>query len=482
MANLQEYFKEIRQNIVGFDSKIKTPFGEKKQTYADWIASGKLYRPIEEAIINKFGPYIANTHSEASTTGALMTNSYNAAKDIIKKHVNASSDDILITDGFGMTSVISKLQRILGLKHKQCQSKFKGTSKPVVFITHMEHHSNHTSWFETIADLVVVPPGEDLLIDLNNLRDCLEKYKDREFKIGAFTAASNVTGIHTPYHKMAELMHEYSGICFVDFAAAAPYTEINMHPENPLQSLDGIMFSPHKFLGGPGTSGVLIFDKKIYNSEVPDKPGGGTVEWTNPWGEYKYIDNIELREDGGTPGFIQAFRIAMSIKLKEKMSIEKIKIREKEITKLAFEKFNKINKVKILANKQKDRLPVFSFYLDNTHYNLVVKLLNDRYGIQSRGGCSCAGTYGHYLLNVNKKLSNRITKKINSGNLTEKPGWIRISFHPTNTDEEVNFIADAIEDIAKKIETYKKDYKYIKTKNEFEHKKSKDELILSFEI
>ena len=208
--------------------------------------------------------------------------------------------------------------------------------KPVVFVTHMEHHSNHTSWYETSADVVVVEPGEGLLIDTDNLRKALEKYKDRPFKIGSFTACSNVTGVRTPYHEMAKIMHEYGGVCFIDFAASAPYDEINMHPEDPMEKLDAVMFSPHKFLGGPGSSGVIVFDASMYKNTVPDNPGGGTVDWTNRWGKYKYVDDIEAREDGGTPGFLQSIRTALCFDLKDQMGIENIRKREEELLDRAF--------------------------------------------------------------------------------------------------------------------------------------------------
>ena len=306
---MKKHFKKFRKNTIGNNLKIKTPYGKKDLVYADWIASGRLYAPIEKQMSEVFGPWVANTHTETSETGTLMTKSYHWAQKLIKKHVNASPNDVIITAGSGMTSVVNKLQRIMGLKGcglmtgAECLEK---RIKPVIFISHMEHHSNQTSWYETNTEVVVIPPDKDLLIDLNALHEQLKKYKDRPFKIGSFTSCSNVTGVMPPIHKLAKIMHEHSGVCFVDYAASAPYVDINMHPEDPMEKLDAVFFSPHKFLGGPGTSGVLIFDSSLYHSKTPDDPGGGTVDWTNAWGEYKYIDDIEAREDGGTPGFLQS--------------------------------------------------------------------------------------------------------------------------------------------------------------------------------
>ena len=455
---MEKYFNKFRENTIGNELRFKTPYGDQTMIYADWIASGRLYHPIETKLMETFGPYVGNTHTETSETGTLMTKAYQLAHKKIKEHVNAGPQDVIITTGFGMTGVVNKFQRMLGLK--QCgilsDSKcLKEKDRPVVFVTHMEHHSNHTSWFETMSDLVVIPPGDGLLVDLNLLRAELEKYKDRNLKIGSFTACSNVTGVFTPYHQMAKLMHEYGGLCFIDFAASAPYVDMNMHPADPMEKLDAIYFSPHKFLGGPGSSGVLIFDSSLYKSPTPDQPGGGTVDWTNPWGEYKYIDDIEIREDGGTPGFLQAIKTALSIELKNQMGTDKMKVREEELVKKAFELLSKVPNLHILADNVRDRLGIISFYIVGIHYNLLVKLLNDRFGIQVRGGCACAGTYGHYLLDVTYEDSHKITQLISSGDFSVKPGWVRLSLHPTMTDRELEIFAEACQQIVKNFDSWK---------------------------
>ncbi len=470
---MESYFKPFRDQIIGIDHHFESPYGRVPLVYADWIASGRLYAPIEDKLIHVFGPFIGNTHTETSETGTLMTKAYHLAQKMIKEHVNASEDDVIITAGFGMTAVVNKLQRMLGLKTCGMGSKhdcMEGVQRPVIFITHMEHHSNHTSWFETMGDLVQIPPSGDLLIDLDKLRDALETYKDRKIKIGSFTACSNVTGLQTPYHQMARLMHEYGGLCFIDFAASAPYVRIDMHPGDPMESLDAIYFSPHKFLGGPGSSGVLVFNKNLYSGHrPPDQPGGGTVDWTNPWGEYKYIDDIEAREDGGTPGFLQAIRAALSMELKDRMGVDNIRIREKELVNAAFAGMDRIAGLHLLADQNRDRLGIISFYLENAHFNLVVKLLNDKFGIQVRGGCACAGTYGHYLLDVSYEKSHQITNLINSGDLSQKPGWIRLSLHPTMTGAELDYILDGIRQVALNHKKWESDYVYNRKTNEFRH-------------
>ncbi|MFT5846363.1 MAG: selenocysteine lyase/cysteine desulfurase [Psychroserpens sp.] len=471
-SELELYFNQFRQHIIGIDQEFASPYGNKKIIYTDWTASGRLYRPIEEKLSNEFGPFVANTHTETTVSGTAMTKAYHQARHIIKHHVNCDDDDVLIVSGNGMTGVINKFQRILGLKVPENLKEYimvPDKMRPVVFITHMEHHSNQTSWLETIAKVEVIPPDDDGLFSIENLEILLEQYKDYTLKIASVIGGSNVTGIQTPYHKIAELMHRNGGVCFVDFACCAPYVNINMHPENELQHLDAIFFSPHKFLGGPGTSGVLIFNKKLYKNMVPDCPGGGTVSWTNPWGEHKYIDNIEDREDGGTPGFLQTIKAALSIKLKEQMGVDNILKREQELVSAVFTSLATQENLHILAGQHQDRHGVISFYIEDLHFNLGVKLLNDRFGIQTRGGCSCAGTYGHFLLHVDQQTSNELTQEISIGDLIRKPGWIRMSIHPTTTNEEMAFVCESFKSLAKNHKEWAETYKYDGKSNEFIH-------------
>ncbi len=471
--SLEKYFSKFRKHIVGIDQNIPTPFGEKKMIYADWTASGRLYNPIEEKILNDFGPFVANTHTETTFSGSAMTMAYHKARDIIKKHVHAKKDDILIIEGTGMTGVVNKFQRILGLRVPDNLKEFISLpeeNRPIVFITHMEHHSNQTSWLETIADVEVLPYDKTGMVDIDSLQNLIDKYKDRKLKIASVTACSNVTGLQPDYYKIAKIMHQNNGVCFVDFACSAPYVDINMHPEDKGAYLDAIFFSPHKFLGGPGSSGVLIFNKNLYHNTVPDNPGGGTVNWTNPWGEHSYLDDIELREDGGTPGFLQSIKIALAIQLKDEMGTKNIHDREEEINKEVFKRLKPIENLRLLAQQHEDRLGVFSFYINDLHFNLGVKLLNDRFGIQTRGGCSCAGTYGHFLLHVDQQKSSELIEQITDGCLLDKPGWIRMSIHPTTTNSEVDYICDSIQSMAENFKEWEKEYAYDRSSNEFNYK------------
>ncbi len=472
--SLEQYFSQFRDNIIGNDQTFESPYGTKKICYADWTASGRLYRPIEDLIANKIAPFVGNTHTETTVTGSSMTIAYHKSKEVIKEHVGANENDVLISANSGMTGVVNKFQRILGLR---VHEKFKEAvhipeeDRPIVFVTHMEHHSNQTSWLETICDVAIINACPEGKVCLDHFQKLLDKYANRKHKIAAVTSCSNVTGIITPYHKIASLVHKAGGLCFVDFACSAPYIDINMHPEDESEKLDAIYFSPHKFLGGPSSSGILIFCKSLYNNSIPDNPGGGTVDWTNPWGQHKYYDSIEAREDGGTPAFLQTIRVALCVKLKDQMGVDKMLARETEIISRVWKGLEGTENVRILADNIKHRLCVVSFYIDDLHYNLAVKLLNDRFGIQVRGGCSCAGTYGHYLLQVSQDKSNSITEAISCGILGEKPGWIRMSFHPVMTNDEIDQVITGVKELAQHHEEWKDDYEYHQSTNEWHYKR-----------
>jgi len=474
---LENFFSAFRRNIIGHDQTFESPFGKKAIVYADWTASGRAYQPIEECLQKEIMPFVANTHTETTVTGKLMTKAYEAAKVIVKEHVHANNDDILIFCGSGMTAAVNKLQRTLGLRMPERIMDYVNNwsgplqidedLRPVVFVTHMEHHSNQVTWLETIATVEIIGVDENGNVNLAHFRGLLEQFKHRKNKIAAVTGCSNVTGIQTPYHEIAKVIHEYGGLCFVDFAGSAPYIDMDMHPKETGAHLDAIYFSPHKFLGGPGTPGVLIFNKKIYRNTVPDQPGGGTIMYSNPWKVHEYITDVELREDGGTPPVLQGIKAAMCIRLKEEMGVENILQREKELLQIVFDRFSKMKNIEVLEGNIKSRLGVISFIVTGAHYNLIVKILNDRFGIQARGGCSCAGTYGHMLLQVDKTRSYQILNSIRSGDLLCKPGWIRLSVHPTMTNAEINFIMDAIELAASRFPEWMKDYTYDPESNEY---------------
>lgn len=468
LQSLEQHFAPFRRNVVGNGHEFETPYGMQQLLYADWTASGRLYRAIEEKLLNEFGPFVGNTHSESNMTGTTMTHAYHEAREIIKRHINANTDDVLVCCGSGMTAAVNKLQRIMGLRvpeQMRGRVSIPESERPVIFVTHMEHSSNYMSWKESIGEVVCIPPDENALVAPEKLRELLDKYRDRPIKIGAFTACSNVTGVCTPYHELARIMHEAGGLCFVDFAASGPYVQIDMHPADEAERLDAIFFSPHKFLGGPGTPGILAFSKDLYRNTIPDHPGGGTVAMAGPWG-YRYVDDIEAREDGGTPAFLQTIRAALCMNLKDAMGTQNIKERDNELMDILLGGMRTIPGLNILADSIAGRLGIASFYHDTVHYNLLVKLLNDRFGIQARGGSSCADTYAYYLLHMNP----------DEGEPTEKPGWIRLSVHPTMTIAEIQYIADALRAIIDNAGEWGKDYTYSYVTNEFTHTRANDNM------
>lgn len=469
---LEDYFTSFRHNIIGAGQGFETPFGRKTILYADWTASGRAYRPIEERLQEEILPFYGNTHTGTTVTGKKMTGAYENAKTIVKAHVNAKEDDVLIFCGSGMTAAVNKLQRIMGLRlperamdYVKCPQPDE-SDRPLVLVTHMEHHSNQISWLETIATVEMIRPGEDGNVDLQDLREILQRYRRRKQKIAAVTACSNVTGLRTPVHEIAAIMHEHDGLCFVDYACSAPYVPINMHPGSGSADLDAIYFSFHKFLGGPGTPGALILSSRLYTNRIPDQPGGGTILYSNPWKVHEYIGDIEEREDGGTPPILQGIKAGMCIRLKEEMGVEKILAREKEMVRRLLDRFGKIAGVEVLGANM-PRLGIISFIAPHAHYNLIVKLLNDRFGIQARGGCSCAGTYGHLLLHIDPARSYRILHALRAGELASKPGWVRLSIHPTMTDAEIEYIMDAVEETTSQVGQWGKDYVYDPASNEY---------------
>ena len=466
IEDLELYFEQFKTHIIGNDATFNSYYGEQKMLYADWIASGRLYQPIEDIICEKVAPMLANTHSFSSESGKATTYLYQEARNTIKRHVNASADDILVTTGTGMTGALNKLLRIMKLL--PMDKHLSEANKPVVFLSHMEHHSNQVCWFEINADVVILPCDDDGLINPNLLEAEIKKYSERKLIIGSFTACSNVTGIISPFHKLAKIMHNYGGLCFVDFAASAPYVNIDMHPSDNVESLDAIFFSPHKFLGGPGSCGVLVYNKKLQKNHIPDHPGGGNVKWTSPYGKFSYLQDLETREDGGTPGILQVIRAALAINLKEKMNVEKMKLREEELLDLFYKEIETLPEITVLGIKNQQQIGCIAFNIENMHYNLVVRLLNDRFGIQVRGGWSCASTYAHYLCDINDESSLEIINQIELKNLTNKPGWVRLSIHPTMSDQELQFIIEALKLVVENQKPWSSDYDYNCITNEFD--------------
>jgi selenocysteine lyase/cysteine desulfurase len=449
-------FEKLRSEIIGNNLRFHTPYGERMLTYADYTASGRALNFIEKYLLD-IQKYYANTHTEDDMTGEVMTNLLHKSENIIKKHLNAAENCFVIPSGNGATGAIECLAKILGIYiPPMTKKRIKGIineSLPVVFIGPYEHHSNILIWKEGLAEVVEIGLDNNGAIDLNELKDKISDSKfNNRLKIGSFSAASNVTGILTPVYKIAEILHNHNALACFDFAACAPYVNINMN-KSCKEYFDAVYIAPHKFIGGPCTSGILVINEKLYDNTIPPTvAGGGTVTYVSPY-SHDYIDNVEEREMAGTPGIIQILRAALAIELKDLIGMEKIEEKEKYYTKVVFERLNNNKNIEILGSKTPEsRLPIFSIKFKHEqkylHPRFTARLINDLFGIQTRAGCACAAPYGHRLLEISQENSSIYRYFIKDGIGSVRPGWLRFNIHYSMTEQEVDFICDSIEFIA----------------------------------
>jgi selenocysteine lyase/cysteine desulfurase len=454
-----ELVETIRASVIGSDYAVPGPFGPRRVTYADYTASGRSLTFIEDYIRNVVLPLYANTHTESSGTGLQTTRFREDARRLIKEAVNAGDEHVVLFTGSGATGAVAHLIGALGLSIPSRLEDEYGLSamipderRPVVFVGPFEHHSNELPWRESIADVVRIDEDEDGHIDLIQLADELQRYADRPLKIGSFSAASNVTGIISNTAAIATLLHENGALSFWDFAAAAPYVEIDMSPaDDPLAYSDAMFLSPHKLIGGPGTPGLLVARRELFDNRVPVVPGGGTVMFVNPT-DHRYIADVEHREEGGTPNIVGSIRAGLAFQLKQQVGTDRIRSLEEDFIERAIASWSANPNIEILGNPNAERLSIVSFVVRHgeryLHHNFVVALLNDLFGIQSRGGCSCAGPYGHRLLGIDIDTSLEFEREIEKGCELIKPGWIRVSFNYFITEAVFQFIVDAVHAVA----------------------------------
>lgn len=451
----KELVAKIRDSVIGDGQLIETSFGQKPLIYADYTASGRSLDFIEQFITNRVLPFYANTHTETSFTGAQSTAFREEARQSIKQAVNAVEDDQLIFCGSGATAAINKLIDILDLRlpvNLNERHKFLDlvpvASRPVIFIGPYEHHSNEIPWRESIADVVVIPLTQSGQLDTKVLQAKLIEFADRPLKIGSFSAASNVTGLKTDVDEVAALLHQYDALSFWDYAAAAPYVSIDMNPLNSACSKDAVFLSPHKFVGGPGTPGVLIVKKQLLKNSVPASPGGGTVLYVTPV-DHQFIADHERREEGGTPAIVESVRAGLVFKLQQAVGTDLIESLEASFKERALAQWKLNKNIEVLGDSSQEGLSIFSLRIKHEeadlHYGFVVALLNDLFGIQARGGCSCAGPYGHELLGMDLNYSRKLEKELNKGHMVMRPGWVRLNFNYFINEETFDYLLNAIE-------------------------------------
>jgi len=447
-----ELMERIRTGIIGDGQLFDGPYGPRRITYADYTASGRSLDFVEDVIRERVLPEYANTHTASSRTGASTDRLREEARQIIHDAVGAGDEHVVIFAGSGATAAINKLVAILGLRAPADPPP--PDRRPVVFVGPYEHHSNELPWRESIADVVEIALAADGRLDLDDLAEQLRRYSDRPLRIGSFSAASNVTGLLTDADAVSALLHDRGALSFWDYAAAGPYVDIRVRDSAPglRDGKDAIFLSPHKFMGGPQTPGVLVVRRDLVRNAVPTMPGGGTVEFVDPTGHH-YISDPVKREEGGTPAIVESIRAGLVFALKQAVGVPAIRHNEDALWRQVVARWRQNPAIDILGDRDGDRLPIVSFRLRHgdrwLHHHFVAALLNDVFGVQSRGGCSCAGPYGHHLLGIDAAHSQEFQDVITDGYEGIKPGWIRLSFNYFISDAVAEYLIEAVDLIAR---------------------------------
>jgi selenocysteine lyase/cysteine desulfurase len=458
MPTFQQATEILRLQEVGKTTSIHTPFGRRLLFYADLTATGRFVHFVE-AWLSQVRPYYANTHTAVSSTGRVMTQLREQARDVIRRAVNAGPDDVVVFVGSGATAAVNKLVGLLGItipepleREHHLSSHIPLDRRPVVFVGPYEHHSNQLPWTCSIATIAEIALDERGCVSLADLEAKLHAYRDRPLKIGAFSAASNVTGLLTDVRRVAATLHRGGALAVFDYAASGPYVPIDMHPADPDERIDALFTSPHKFMGGPNASGLLVAHRSLFRTLRPERPGGGTVDYVSGSDpdQIDYVKRLDDREEGGTPSIIGDLRAGVAFLLKEMVGPAAILEHEIALSRRALARLTRHPRIEMYGPTDHPRLSILSFNVKGLHHDFVSTLLDQLFGIQNRAGCSCAGPYGHRLLGIDLEKSSRYRAQIARGVVGIKPGWVRVSLPYYGSDAEIEFVLRAIEFVAER--------------------------------
>jgi selenocysteine lyase/cysteine desulfurase len=432
--------------------------------YMDYTASGRALGFLERVIQDEVLPLYANTHTEASATGLQTTRLREEARGLIHRSVGGSDEDVVIFCGSGATGAIDKLVRVLGLHVPESfdgdyrlRGSIPAEERPVVLVGPYEHHSNELPWRESVADVVTIPEDEDGVVDVTRLEEELRRYAHRPLRIGSFSAASNVTGIVTDVDRISAVLHRHGALAVWDYASAGPYLPIEMNPapdgaEGRPAYKDAVFLSPHKFVGGPGTPGVLVAKRRLFRNRVPTVPSGGTILFVSPTRQ-SYHRDPAIREEGGTPAIVESIRAGLVFALKDAVGAEEIQRREHDFARRALDSWGRNPNLVLLGNPDRERLAILSFAVRHPrgllHSNFVGALLSDLFGIQARTGCFCAGPYIHRSYPIDELWSRRMETEAVRGRLGAKLSFVRIGFNYFTSEEVFRYVLAAVHLVAR---------------------------------
>ena len=426
----------LREGQIGKGVMIPTPTGPKPLIYADYIASGRALRQVEDFVAEEVLPFYANSHTEDSYCGAVMTRMREEARAVIAAHCGATLEKhAVVFSGSGATAALNQVVYLFGIGAALAAGK-----RVRVIVGPYEHHSNLLPWRESGAEVVEITEAVEGGPDMSALEAALGDPAD--LTIAAFSAASNVTGVCTDVARVTSLVKAHGAKMVWDYAGGGPYLPI------AIGKADAIALSPHKFIGGPGASGVLILRRDAVETTQPSRPGGGTVTFVNAY-RHDYHTRIEEREEGGTPNVIGDIRAALAMIVKEVIGEERIAARNHALTQRAFEAWRDVPGIDLLAPKQTERLPFLSFVPRDADgrtidHRAFTRALSERFGIQARGGCACAGPYVHRLLQIGDTQSEALREEILAGDESHKPGFVRLNLSVLMEDETVETILAAV--------------------------------------